>query len=189
MEVNAQSFLPTIGLKDAIQALTEPDVLMITALIGGKVPKHLFMTDRMETVPKAGGTASAATAGAGAGAAAAAGGGGSGGARNSTAAVTKQVLNRDAKFGSHASSLQSARMAASLTSTEASLLQLKAAQVLPDADQEALFGLLHDYEKGRVMVDYLVAKFIVLCKVSADRLVLVSDVRLKLRSVSSAVAS
>ena len=188
MEVNAQSFLPTIGLKDAIQALTEPDVLMITALIGGKVPKHLFMTDRMETVPKAGGTASAATAGAAAGAAAA-GGGGSGGARNSTAAVTKQVLNRDAKFGSHASSLQSARMAASLTSTEASLLQLKAAQVLPDADQEALFGLLHDYEKGRVMVDYLVAKFIVLCKVSADRLVLVSDVRLKLRSVSSAVAS
>ena len=184
--MNAQSFLPTIGLKDAIQALTEPDVLMITALIGGKVPKHLFMTDRMETVPKVGGTASAATAGA---AAAAAGGGGSGGARNSTAAVTKQVLNRDAKFGSHASSLQSARMAASLTSTEASLLQLKAAQVLPDADQEALFGLLHDYEKGRVMVDYLVAKFIVLCKVSADRLVLVSDVRLKLRSVSSAVAS
>ena len=185
--MNAQSFLPTIGLKDAIQALTEPDVLMITALIGGKVPKHLFMTDRMETVPKVGGTASAATAGAAA--AAAAGGGGSGGARNSTAAVTKQVLNRDAKFGSHASSLQSARMAASLTSTEASLLQLKAAQVLPDADQEALFGLLHDYEKGRVMVDYLVAKFIVLCKVSADRLVLVSDVRLKLRSVSSAVAS
>ena len=110
LEVNAQSFLPSIGLKDAIAALTEPDVLMITALIGGKVPKHLFMTDRMESV------APAATAkprpGAAAGGGGGGGGGGSaGGARNSAAAVTKQVLNRDATFGSHASSLQSARMA------------------------------------------------------------------------------
>ena len=164
MEVNAHSFLPAISLKDAIQSLTEPDVLMITALIGGKVPKHLFMTEnKMEPAPasRSSGSGSSRT------------GTTTSGPQNSVAAVKKQVLNRDATFGGHASSLQSARMAASLVSTEASLLQLKASQVLSEPEQSTLFALLHDYDKGMVTVEYLVQKITSLFKVSAGRIVLV----------------
>ena len=164
MEVNAHSFLPAISLKDAIQSLTEPDVLMITAIIGGKVPKHLFMTEnKMEPAPasrssRSGSSRTGTT---------------TSGPQNSVAAVKKQVLNRDATFGGHASSLQSARMAASLVSTEASLLQLKASQVLSEPEQSTLFALLHDYDKGMVTVEYLVQKITSLFKVSAGRIVLV----------------
>lgn len=156
--------MPAISLKDAIQSLTEPDVLMITALIGGKVPKHLFMTEnKMEPAPasRSSGSGSSRT------------GATTSGPQNSVAAVKTQVLNRDATFGGHASSLQSARMAASLVSTEASLLQLKASQVLSEPEQSTLFALLHDYDKGMVTVEYLVQKITSLFKVSAGRIVLV----------------
>lgn len=137
---------------------------MITALIGGKVPKHLFMTEnKMEPAPasRSSGSGSSKT------------GATTSGPQNSVAAVKKQVLNRDATFGGHASSLQSARMAASLVSTEASLLQLKASQVLSEPEQSTLFALLHDYDKGMVTVEYLVQKITSLFKVSAGRIVLV----------------
>lgn len=137
---------------------------MITALIGGKVPKHLFMTEnKMEPAPasRSSGSGSSRT------------GATTSGPQNSVAAVKKQVLNRDATFGGHASSLQSARMAASLVSTEASLLQLKASQVLSEPEQSTLFALLHDYDKGMVTVEYLVQKITSLFKVSAGRIVLV----------------
>jgi hypothetical protein len=50
---NGLSFKPSITLSAAIAALTEPHLLMITAVIGKKVPKHLYVVGEMETVPSA----------------------------------------------------------------------------------------------------------------------------------------
>jgi hypothetical protein len=50
---NGLSFKPSITLSAAIAALTEPHLLMITAVIGKKVPKHLYVVGEMESVPSA----------------------------------------------------------------------------------------------------------------------------------------
>ena len=48
LEVNGRTFLPKILLADAIKALTASEILMVTALVGARVPKHLYLMDMMQ---------------------------------------------------------------------------------------------------------------------------------------------